>query len=377
MFKNKPNVNVTSYREKYMWICEMKYVKGRMWLPTSEMFLLHAKNFSYWYMFHISGAAVKLAIIKSQSSRCRHRKEAGCSTGRRFKEEPGMFKHIQTDQTADIHSAQPVRMNRIYIDCIKVYQLEFTHRLPLLRVCDSGGHVVFLRATTGCTGVMHMDSSWDAPEHRLFPDTGQCHHVSPSQSNEGRRAGEAQQRDPPAVEEEALRPHRGRAASAPLQSTQRRDDPGAELQGQGSSLCAHGNGRLRWVQARPGVLHGRPDFWEGDWLSVRAGKHSVERRDRSGAGALQEPAGCPNGTEQAPVLGTPGQRPGECDALNRYWNTCFCLSRGNTATWKQPYRIKFPSNVPLNAPFGYIVYLNGYHLAYYLVKHILLRLFVS
>lgn len=62
---------------------------------------------------------LNLAWLNSHISRCRHREEAGCSTGRGFKEEPGMFKHIQTDQTADIHSAQPVRMNGIYIDGIK------------------------------------------------------------------------------------------------------------------------------------------------------------------------------------------------------------------------------------------------------------------
>lgn len=72
-----------------------------------------------------------------------------------------MFKHILTDQTTDIiRSAQPVRMNGIYIDCIKVYLLERVV-VPhvLLQTFDSGENtLVFLRQYR-LTRVMHADSS--------------------------------------------------------------------------------------------------------------------------------------------------------------------------------------------------------------------------
>ena len=93
-------------------------------------------------------------------------------------------------------------------------------------------------------------------------------HVSVGQSDAGRAAGEAQQRSPPAVEEEALRAHGGGTAPAQLQRRWRWwwgcPELGVELQSQGAPLRAHGHGGLRGVQAGAGVLHRGDGDGEGD-----------------------------------------------------------------------------------------------------------------
>lgn len=110
------NSKVTSYMEKYVEICGTVKKKRGGW-GTNVIVDIQGLFFSCDEFISV---LINL-IINSQLSRCRHREEAGWSTGRGFKEEPGMFKHILTDQTTDIiRSAQPVRMNGIYIDCIKV-----------------------------------------------------------------------------------------------------------------------------------------------------------------------------------------------------------------------------------------------------------------
>lgn len=117
--------------------------------------------------------------------------------------------------------------------------------------------------------------------------------VSPGQSDARRTAGEAQRRSPANLEEEALRPDRRGAPVAQLPGSvgrRSRTLRGVELglKSQRAALRTHGDGGLRGVQARTGVLHRGHEHRRGDRLPLSAGRYGVERGDRLGSGPLQE-----------------------------------------------------------------------------------------
>lgn len=152
-----------------------KRERRRMWSSISK-----------WSFFDICSTwgAVNL-IINCKLSRCRHREEAGCSTGRRFKEEPGMFKHILTDQTTDIiQSAQTVRMGftQIVLKCICWSVHSSVCRPSDIRLWGKRLSFFFFFETVQeyrLTGVMHLDSSWEAPERLQVPSLAKYCAVPP------------------------------------------------------------------------------------------------------------------------------------------------------------------------------------------------------
>lgn len=99
---------------------------------------------------------------------------------------------------------------------------------------------------------------------------------------EGGRAGEAQRRAAAAVEEEALRAHRGRIDASPTQTSPRPPSAAAAprhgLQGEGAPLRQHEDRGLRGEEGQVRVLHRGDVGGQGDRLQVSTGR-GLERRD--------------------------------------------------------------------------------------------------
>lgn len=102
------------------------------------------------------------------------------------------------------------------------------------------------------------------------------------------------------MEEEALRPDRGRRAAAAAQAARSPAAAAAAArrrrrghgQSQGASLRQHEDGGLRGAERQVRLLHRCHDGGEGDRLQVPAGR-GLERGDHLADGPVQEPAGDP------------------------------------------------------------------------------------
>lgn len=112
------------------------------------------------------------------------------------------------------------------------------------------------------------------------------------------------------MEEEALRPDRGRRAAAAAQAArspaaaQRR---GGHWQSQGAPLRQHEDCGLRGAEGQVYLLYRGHDGGERDRLQVPAGR-GLERRDNLADGSVQEPAGDP-GRQVHPTKAAAARRP--------------------------------------------------------------------